>query len=66
MDEMGDEHHPLIGLRGGDDLPLGRKPVGDFFRQIPGLPKLGDVLLLDGGGHSLASCSRSGHGRVLS
>ena len=37
---MGDEDHPLIGLRGGDDLPLGRKPVGDFFRQIPGLPKL--------------------------
>ena len=30
-DEVGDEHHPLMGLRGGDDLPLGRKPVGDFL-----------------------------------
>ena len=30
-DEMGDEYHPLMGLRGGDDLPLCWKPVGDFL-----------------------------------
>ena len=47
---------------GGDDLPLGWKPVSDFFRQLPGLPKLGDVLILDRGGHPLALPSRSGHG----
>ena len=29
------ENYPLVGRRGGDDLPLGRKPVSDFFRQIP-------------------------------
>ena len=62
---MGDEDHPLVGLRGGDDLSLGWKPVGDFFRQIPGLPKLSDVLLLNGGGHPLALPSGSGHGGVL-
>ena len=44
---MGDEYHPLIGLRCGDDLPLGWKTVGDFLRQVSGRPKLGDVLLLD-------------------
>ena len=40
MDEVGDEHHPLMGLRSGDDLPLGRKPVGDFLGQVPRLPEL--------------------------
>ena len=39
-DKVGDEHHPLMGLRSGDDLPLGRKPVGDFLGQVPRLPEL--------------------------
>ena len=61
---MGDEYHPLIGLRCGDDLPLGWKTVGDFLRQVPGRPKLTNVLLLDGGDHPLALTSGSGHGRL--
>ena len=60
-DEMGEEYHPLLGLRGRDDLPLGRKPMSDVFGQVSGLPELLDVLLLDGGGHPLASSSGSGH-----
>ena len=59
---MRDEYHPLIGLRCGDDLPLGWKTVGDFLRQVPGRPKLSNVLLLDGGDHPLAMTSGSGHG----
>ena len=61
-DEMGEEYHPLLGLRGRDDLSLGRKPVGDLLGQISGLPELGDVLLLDGGDHPLALTTGSGHG----
>ena len=38
------------------------KVVGDFLRQVPGCPKLSNVLLLDGGCHPLALASRSGHG----
>ena len=34
--------------------------MSDVFGQVPGLPELLDVLL-DGGGHPLASYSRSGH-----
>ena len=64
--DVGDEHHPLIGLRSGDDLPLGREPVGDFFGQIPRLPELRNVLLLDGGDHPLALRSGSDMVGVLS
>ena len=60
-DDVWGGHHPLLGLWGGDDLSLGRKPMSDFLGQVPGLPELHDVLLLDGGGHPLASCSGSGH-----
>ena len=35
--------------------------MSDVLGQVPGLPELHDVLLLDGGGHPLASNSRSGH-----
>ena len=35
--------------------------MSDAFGQVPGLPELLDVLLLDGGGHPLASSSGSGH-----
>src|SRR4051812_37479726 len=62
---MREEHHPLVGFWCRDYLSLGRKPVGDLLRQIPGLPKLGDVLLLNGGGHPLALTSGSGHGWVF-
>ena len=61
-DLVRDEYYPLVVLRCGDDLPLGWKTVGDFLRQVPGRPKLGDVLLLDGGSHPLALTSGSGHG----
>ena len=59
---MGDEYHPLVGLRRGDDLRLGWKTVGDFLHQIPGRPKLSNVLLLDRGDHPLALTTGSGHG----
>ena len=57
--EMGEKHHPLMGPRGGDELPLIWKPVRDVVRQVSGLPQLFDVPLHDGGGHP--STSRSGH-----
>ena len=59
-EEMGEEHHPLMGPRGGDELPLFGKPVRDVVRQVSGLPQLFDMSLRDGGDHPLAS--RSGHG----
>ncbi len=62
VDDMGDEYHPLMRLWGGDDLPLGGKPVGDFWGQVPRLLELHNVLLHDEGGHPLALRSRSGHG----
>ena len=37
-EEMGEEHHPLMGPRGGDELPLFGKPVRDVARQVSGLP----------------------------
>ena len=60
MEEMGEEHHPLMGPRGGDELPLFGKPVCNVVRQVSGLPQFFDVSLRDGGDHPLAS--RSGHG----
>ena len=38
MEEMGEEHHPLLGPTGGDELPLFRKPVRNVVRQVSGLP----------------------------
>ena len=60
-DKVGDEYYPVLGLRGGDNLSLGRKPVDDFLGQIPSLPEPGNVLLFNGGGRPLALCSGSGH-----
>ena len=60
---MREEYNPLVGFRSWDDLSRRRETVADFFGQIPGLPKLFDILLLDGRGHPLASCSGSGHFR---
>ena len=37
--------------------------MADFLGQVTGLPKLFDILLLDGRCHPLASCSGSGHFR---
>ena len=51
----------ITGLRGRVDLPLGWKPMSNVFGQVPGLSKLVDVLLINGGGHPLASSSGSGH-----
>ena len=61
-DEVWEEYNPLMGLRSGDDLSLGQKSVGDFLGQIPGLPELCNILLLDGGDHPLAPRSIFGHG----
>ena len=58
-EEMGKEHHPLMGPGGGDELPLVWKPVRNVVGQVSGFPQLFDVPLRDGGGHPLAS--RSGH-----
>src|SRR3989337_408540 len=59
---MREEYYPLVGLRRGDDLSLGRQAVGNSLRQISGRPKLSYVLLLDEGDHPLALAARSGHG----
>src|SRR3954469_8416285 len=59
-EEMGEEHHPLMGPGGGDELPLFWEPVHDVVRQVSGLPQLFDVSLRDGGDRPLAS--HSGHG----
>ena len=37
-EEMGEEHHPLMGPGGGDELPLFGKPVRDVLGQVSGLP----------------------------
>ena len=59
---MREEYYPLVGLRRGDDLSLGRQAVGDSLRQISGRPELSNVLLRDGGDHPLALTTGSGHG----
>ena len=59
-EEMGEEHYPLMGPGGGDELPLIWEPVRDVVGQVSGSPQLLDVSLRDGGDHPLAS--RSGHG----
>ena len=45
MKEMGEEHHPLMGPWGGDELPLIWEPVHNFVGQVSGLPQLFDVPL---------------------
>ena len=60
-EEMGNKNDTLVGFRSGDDLPLSRKPVRDFGGEIPGLPKLLDVLLCNRGGHPPALKVGSGH-----
>ena len=58
-DEVCEEHDPLVGSRSRNDLPCVREPVHDVCGQVSGRPELRNVLLLDGGGHPLAS--RPGH-----
>ena len=60
-DEMGEENDSLMGLRSRDNLSRRWKTVADFLGQISGRLQLFNILLLDGGGHPLASCSGSGH-----
>ena len=57
-DEVSKEHNPLVGFRSRDNLPCIREPVCDVCDQVSGFPELHNVLLLDGGGHPLASHSR--------
>ena len=49
VEEMGEKYNPLMGPRGGDELPLIWKPVRDVVRQVSGLPQLFDLPLHDGG-----------------
>ena len=58
-EEMGKKYHPLMGLGGGNELPLVGEPMCDVAGQISGAVQLLDVPLRNGGGHPLAS--RSGH-----
>ena len=37
-EEMGKKYDPLMGPRGGDELPPVWKPVRDVIRQVSGLP----------------------------
>ena len=41
-EEMWEKYNPLMGPRGGDELPLIWKPVRDVGRQVSGLPRLFD------------------------
>ena len=59
-EEMGEKHHPIMGPRGGDELPLIWEPVRDVVGQVSGFPQLFDLPLRDGGSHPPAS--HSGHG----
>ena len=61
-EEMWKEYYPLVGLRRGDNLSLGRQAMGHSLCQISGRPELSNVLLLDGGDHPLALTTGSGHG----
>ena len=56
-DKMREEYNPLMGFRSRDDLSCRWKTVADFLGQIPGLPKLFDILLPDGRGHPLHPAS---------
>ena len=56
---MGEEHHPLMGPRGEDELPLVWERVRNVVGQLSDFPQLFDVPLRDGGGHPPAS--RAGH-----
>ena len=47
---MGDEHDPLTGPRGRDNLILVREPVRDIHGQIARASEILDVLFGDGGG----------------
>ena len=62
-DKVREEYNPLVGFRSRDDLSRRRETVADFLGQVHVLPKLFDILLPDGRGHPLASCSVSGHFR---
>ena len=57
--EVGEKNDPLMGPRGGDELPLVGEPVRNIAGQISDTAQLLDVPLRNGGGHPLAS--RSGH-----
>ena len=59
-EEMGEKYDPLMGPRGGDELPLIWEPVRDVVGQVSGSPQFLDVSLRDEGDHPLAS--RSGYG----
>ena len=62
-DKMREEYNPLVGFRSRDDLSRRRKTVADFLGQIPGFPKLFDILLPDGRYHPLSPCSGFRHFR---
>ena len=40
VEEMGKKYDPLMGPRGGDELPHIWKPVRDVVRQVSSLPQL--------------------------
>ena len=42
-EEMGKEHHPLMGPGGGDELPLVSKLVRNVIVQVSDFPQLFDV-----------------------
>ena len=56
-EEMGEEHYPLMGPGGGDELPFIWEPVRDVVGQVSGFPQLLDLPLRNGGDHPLASRS---------
>ena len=51
MEEVGHKYYPLAGFGGGDNLPLGRKLMKDFWGQAPRYAELRNILLRDGRGH---------------
>src|SRR4051812_23217392 len=56
-EEVGKKYNPLMGLWGGEMLPLFGEPARDVFGQVCRLAQLFDMDLRDGGDHPLPSCS---------
>ena len=61
MEEVGHKYNPLAEFGGGNNLPLSRKPMKDFWGQIPRRAELRNILLCGRRSHPPALTAGSGH-----